>query len=126
MEMKNAGKIAVVFICLMTMICGCGKNSNNVAEIISDEQAVNAIRNYCCTLNPDLESIAAEEYPVYWEIVSSDDSEIVVLYRSYTGAQVRYYIDRTTGSTNVTEFVPAIMDDEEPADESFNVRDYFQ
>lgn len=93
-------------------------------EPISDEQALEAVRNYCCTTNPDLESIASEGYSIYWEIISSDDSEIVVMFRSYTGAQVRYYIDRATGITNATEFVPGITEEEEPTGDSFNIRDY--
>lgn len=119
--MKRIKTVALVFVLLMTMmICSCGKNNDEILE----DQAVEAIRNYCCTINPDLDSISAEEYPVYWEIVSSDDSEIVVLFRSYTGAQVRYYIDRSTGMTTITEFVPGITDEEEPTGESINVREY--
>ena len=35
---------------------------------------------------PDLEEIvSAGEYPVYWEVASSDAEEIVILFRSYTG-----------------------------------------
>lgn len=103
---------------------GLNETEGAIAELITDEQAIEAIRNYCCAVNPDLESIAAEGYPVYWEISSSDDSGIVVLFRSYTGAQVRYYIDRATGITNITEYVQGITDKEEPTGESFNVRDY--
>ena len=137
MIVKKIKTLSLVFI-LSMMICSCGKNSDEIAvkiedipetedtiaELISDEQAIDAIRKYCCAINPDLESIAAEEYPVYWEIVSSDDSEIVVLFRSYTGSQVRYYINRATGITNITEFVPGITDEEEPTGETFNIRDF--
>lgn len=144
----------VLALSMTMTICSCGKKSDETAvengaetnitteetmaevmtetttteatttELISDEQAIIAIRNYCCIMNPDLESIVAEDYPVYWEIASSDESVVVILFRSYTGALVRYYIDRATGNTNVTEFVPGIMEQEEPTDESFNVTDY--
>lgn len=96
-----------------------------VAESISDEQALAAIQKYCYSLNPDLEDIVSEgEYGVYWEIASSEENEIVVLYRSFTGAQARYYIDRATGDTYVTEFVPGIMEEEERTEETLNVKDY--
>ena len=91
---------------------------------LSDEQALTAIRNYCIAGNPDLENIAAEDYPTYWELASSDASQVVVLFRSYTGAQVRYYIDRATGDAYVTEFVPGITPEEMRTEESLNVRDY--
>ena len=55
---------------------------------------------------------------------TNEDGEIVVLYRSYTAAQTRYYIDSVTGDTYVTELVPGIIDDEQRTGETFNVRDY--
>ena len=141
------GIILVLAFLLMTMLSGCGgKNgvqetgeagqnndvsrseageSEGTGEKLSDEQALAAIRNYCYSRNPDLEEIVkAGEYPVYWEVSSSDEKEIVVLFRSYTGAQNRYYIDRLSGQTYVTEFVPGITDEEQRTDESFTIRDY--
>lgn len=82
--------------------------------------------NYCYSENPDLKSIVEEgEYPVYWDISSSDEKEIVIAFRSYTGVIINYYIDWNSGDTYVTEFVPGIMDDEEKTDERFNVKNYF-
>lgn len=101
------------------------EETNEVEQAISEEQAITAIRKYCYICNPDLENIVNEgQYPVYWEVVSSDEKEIVILFRSYTGAQIRYYIDRNTGDTYVTEFIPGITDEEERTDEHFNVKDY--
>ena len=92
---------------------------------LTDEQALAAIRQYCLSSNPDLEGIVnAGEYPVYWEIASSDANEIVVLYRSYTGTLVRYYIARATGETYVTEFVSGITPEEQRTEEHLNVWDY--
>ena len=119
---------AVFLLLIVMMLCGCGRKSagSETAEPLSDEQALSAVRNYCCAMNPDLESIVEDaEYPVYWDIHSSDEHEIVILFRSYTGAQNRYHIDRITGDTYVTEFVPGITLEEQRTDERFNVRDYF-
>ena len=92
---------------------------------ISDEQAVYSIRHYCFVSNPGLESmISREEYPVYWEILSSDGNKTVVVFRSYTGAQNRYYIDPVSGETTVTELVPGIINEEQQTGESLNVWDY--
>jgi len=96
-----------------------------VNQALTDEQALAAIRQYCLSSNPDLEGIVnAGEYPVYWEIASSDVNEVVVLYRSYTGSLVRYYIDRATGETYVTEFVSGITPEEQRTEEHLNVWDY--
>ena len=92
---------------------------------ISDEQAAAAIRRYCLIGNPDLESLVnAGESPVYWDISSSSENEIVVVFRSYTGALIRYYINPISGETYVTEFVPGITSEEQRTDESLNVWKY--
>lgn len=92
---------------------------------LSDEQALMAIRNYCCVCNRDLEEIISrDEYPVYWEVSSSDEKQVVILFRSYTSAQIRYYTDRVTGETYVTEFMPGISTEETLTEESFNAKDY--
>lgn len=92
---------------------------------LSDQMALELIARHCMEQNPDLEEIVnAGQYDAYWEIVSSDPQEVVILFRSYTGAQVRYYVDRATGDVHVTEFVPGITPEEMPSEESLNVWDY--
>lgn len=92
---------------------------------LTDEQAVAAVQNYCYSSNPLLEDkVESGEYPIYWDISSSDEREIVVVYRSYTGSINRYYIERSTGETYVTELVPGIIDEEQRTDETLNVWDY--
>lgn len=92
---------------------------------ITDGQALSAVRNYCLIRNPELAAaVEAGEAPAYWELMSSNEKEIVVLYRSYTGALIRYYIDPVSGETAVTEQVPGIVDEEQRTDERLNVWDY--
>ena len=96
-----------------------------VTATLSDEVALSAVRQYCFDANPDLEGIVnAGEYPVYWIVESSSEQQVVVLYRSYTGSETRYYIDRATGEATVTDFVPGIMSAEQPSEERMNVWDY--
>lgn len=99
--------------------------SDSKTEALTEQQALDAIRNYCFAQNPDLKSMAdSGEYGIYWDVSANDADEIVVLYRSYTNAQIRYYIDSVSGDTYVTELVPGIIDEEQRTEESFNVRDY--
>ena len=92
---------------------------------ISNEQALDAIERYCYSSNPDLEDIVnSGKYTVMWGITSMDDSQIVVLYRSYTGAQIRYYIDPVSGDTYVTESVSGITPEEKRTEETLNVWNY--
>lgn len=142
----------VIMMCMIAaMACGCsGKNSEEetvaesietevvvveesalieddtaesevvVSNPITDEMALDAIMNRCCLENPDFASLGAD----HWVIVSSTDSQVVVLFTSYTAAEIRYYIDRATGDTSVTDLVPGIIDEEQATDETFNVRDH--
>ena len=99
---------------------------NQENDVLSDETILEAVKKYCYSNNPDLEKIEKEgEYPVSWEVASSDDNETAVLFRSYTGARITYYIDRHSGlTTKVTEEVPGITDEPEESDENFKVQDY--
>ena len=64
------------------------------------------------------------DHTAYFDVSTSDSGEIVVLYRSYTAAQTRYYIDPSSGEVYVTELVPGIIDEEQRTDESFNIAKY--
>ncbi|MCR5790721.1 MAG: hypothetical protein K6G83_12600 [Lachnospiraceae bacterium] len=92
---------------------------------ITEEQALVAIKEYCFAANPDLEGMEdSDDYTIYWDVSTNENGEIVVLYRSYTGAQIRYYIDPESGETYVTELVPEIIDEEQRTEEGFNVKDF--
>ena len=97
----------------------------NGGSLLTEEQALTAVRQYGILGSPELERFAESgEYQVSWELADSNEEQIVVLLRSYTGAEVRYYIDRATGDAYVTEFMPGITPEEERTEETLNVRDY--
>ena len=99
--------------------------SESSTDALTEEQAMEAVKNYLFSVNPDLKKMAeSDEYTVYWDSETNDAGEIVVLYRSYTGAQVRYYVDPVSGEAYVTETVPGIIDEEQRTEETLNVRDY--
>lgn len=103
------------------------KDDESSADSITDDEALNAIKNYCYENYPDVKELEESgEYEVYWNVESSDDKQIVVAFRSYTAAIVRFYIDSATGETYITEYVSGITDEEKPTGETFNVKDYFE
>ena len=105
---------------------GNTSTGNNSILPITDDAALSAIQNLCLEENPGIVDYLKEgEVPLYWVVESSDNKQIVVLYRSYTGSQTRYYIDRVSGETYVTELVPGIIDEETENGQTFNIRDYF-
>ena len=92
---------------------------------MSDEQALAAVKRYCMSQNPDLEEIVkAGEHEVFWQISEHSEEQIVILFHSYTGADVRYYIDPVSGEAYVTEFVSGVTAEEQRTDETLNVWDY--
>ena len=95
------------------------------ADAITEEQALKAIQKYCFANDPGLEEMMnSGDNAAYFDVSASDAGEIVVLYRSYTAAQIRYYINPSSGDVYVTELVPGIIDDEQRTDESFNIHEY--
>ena len=94
---------------------------------ITEEQATQAIHDYCIESFPDLANMeGSDDYTLYWEASTNENGEIVVLYRAYTGALIRYYVNPDTGDTYVTEQVPGIIDDEQRTEETLNVKDYIK
>jgi hypothetical protein len=47
------------------------------------------------------------------------------LYRSFTGALIRYYVNPVTGETYVTSWIGSLEDEEMRTGEAFNAWDYF-
>ncbi len=64
------------------------------------------------------------QMPVFWQISEHSEEQIVILFHSYTGADVRYYIDPVSGEAYVTEFVSGVTAEEQRTDETLNVWDY--
>lgn len=121
-KIKNNKKfIAVLLVYLFVCLIGCKTNNRK----ITDEIALSSIKNYCYMNFPDLKEIE-EEHMVYWEVDSSSDEEVVILFRSYTGAIVKYYINKLSGETYVTETVKGISEEEKRTDEVFNINDYIK
>ena len=128
-------KIVLIIACCMALgLAGCSSESSadntgsglqvETTAPITEEQAAEVIRNYCISENPELaEMVESEDNMAYWDASTTDAGEICVLYRSYTGALIRYYVNPETGDTYVTEQVPGIIDEEQKTDETLNLRD---
>ena len=101
------------------------ESEKEVVNELTDDMARDAIWKYICTE----ENLEAGDYDGEAEvgcIVTSEKGadEIVIDYKSYTGAHEYFYIDRATGDTHSTEFVPGISDDEVDTGLVINVWDY--
>ncbi|MBQ6070716.1 MAG: hypothetical protein IJK85_03085 [Bacteroidales bacterium] len=74
--------------------------------------AYEGVNNYCHSV---YDWSIAEENPsmMYVEMGEETDSVYQVIFRSYTGALVYFYVDKTSGTTRMVERVPNLGVEEE-------------
>lgn len=98
----------LITICLLAtmLLCSCGSKSTKESQSkITAEMALEGVNNYCHSEydwsmakdNPDIMGVQMGE---------ETDSAYQVVFRSYTGAFVNFYIDKTSGTTRMEEYVP--------------------
>lgn len=100
-------------------LCSCGTKGSK--SKITAEMAYEGVCNYC---HSAYDWSMAEENPsiMYVEMGEENDSVYQVVFRSYTGAFVNFYVDKTSGTTRMEEYVPALDVKEETG--TFELFDY--
>ena len=115
--------IAFTFVFLVLFLCSCRNNKADVAQssdaqtedtlrTITADMAYEGINNYCHSAydwsvakdNPDI---------MYLTMGEETDSAYQVVFRSYTGAFVHFYVDKASGTTRIVEKVPSLNVEEE-------------
>ena len=125
--------IAFSFILTILLFCSCGSNGRSSesrqarmdGRVVTDEGETNAtkskitaemayegVSNYCHSAydwsvakdNPDI---------MYVQMGEETDSAYLVVFRSYTGAFVNFYIDKASGTTRMVEKVPSLNIEED-------------
>ena len=101
---------AILTVCTITV--GCSRNRQADQSKITAEMAFEGVSNYC---HSAYDWSAAEENPdiMGLEMGEETDSAYHVVFRSYTGALVNFYVDKTSGTTRMVEYVPALDRQEE-------------
>ncbi len=86
-------------------LCSCKPGASHAG--ITSDMAYEGINNYCHS-NYDW-SIAADN-PSMMTVTMGEEttSEFQVIFRSYTGALVYFYVDKASGKTRMVESVPAL------------------
>lgn len=87
------------------ILCSCGSDARK--GMITAEKAYQAVSNYC---HSEYDWSIAEDNPSIMgiEMGEETDSTYQVVFRSYTGALVYFYVDKSSGSTRMVESVPAL------------------
>ena len=97
--------IAILFILIAMLLCSCGANSTK--SEITAEMALEGVSNYC---HSAYDWSIAKENPdiMYVQMGEETDSAYQVVFRSYTGAFVNFYVDKASGTTRMEEYVPTL------------------
>ena len=114
---------AFTFVFLVLFLCSCRNNKADVAQFsdvqtedtlrtITADMAYEGVNNYCRSAydwsvakdNPDI---------MYVQMGEETDSAYQVVFRSYTGAFVHFYVNKTSGTTRMVEKVPSLNVEED-------------
>ena len=79
---------------------------------ITADMAYKGVDNYC---HSAYDWSVAKENPsmMYVQMGEETEAEYKVIFRSYTGSFVYFYVDKATGKTRMVDFVPALNIEEE-------------
>ena len=126
--------IAFTFVFIALSLCSCHNNQAGEAQspdaqtedtlrTITADMAYEGVNNYCHSAydwsvakdNPDI---------MYLTMGEETDSAYQVVFRSYTGAFVHFYVDKTSGTTRIVEKVPSLNIEEDAG--TINLFDYLE
>ncbi len=95
--------IAFSFILTALLFCSCGTHAPK--SEITEEMAFEGVSNYC---HSAYDWSIAKDNPsiMYVKMGEETDSAYQVVFRSYTGAFVNFYVDKASGTTRMEEYVP--------------------
>ena len=133
--------IAFSFVFIALLLCSCRKSktevipsSNSQTEAVVDsantstrqiteDMAYEGVNNYC---HSEYDWSIAKDNPdiMYVQMGEETETEYEVIFRSYTGAFVHFYVDKKTGTTRIVEKVPALDVEDEAG--TINLFDYLK
>ena len=115
--------IAFTFFFVALLLCSCNNNKVNDTQstdvqtedtlrTITKEMAFEGVNNYC---HKEYDWSVAKDNPdiMFVQMDEETDSAYQVVFRSYTGAFVHFYVDKTSGTTRIVEKVPSLSVEEE-------------
>ena len=119
---------------VVLFLCSCHNNQTGVAQssdvqmedtlrTITEEMAFEGVNNYC---HKEYDWSVAKDNPdiMYLQMGEETDSAYQVVFRSYTGAFVHFYVNKTSGATRMVERVPNLNVEEDAG--TINLFDYLE
>ena len=107
--MKQMKYFALLSVLAVLFLSSCHRNKTEVSQspAITAEMAYEGVNNYC---HREYDWSAAEENSTMMYVTMGDETETEykLVFRSYTGALVNFYVDKASGTTRVVESVPTL------------------
>ena len=107
-RLRMMKQIALLFLLATMLLCSCSSKSTNESQSkITAEMAYEGVSNYC---HSEYDWSMAEDNPDIMGVEMGEETDSVyqVIFRSYTGAFVNFYVDKTSGTTRMEEYVPTL------------------
>ena len=123
--------ITLSIVLATLLLCSCGsKGTNGSQSKITAEMAYEGVNNYC---HREYDWSVAKDNPdiMYVQMGEETDSTYQVVFRSYTGSFVHFYVNKTSGTTKMVEKVPNLNAEEDDGEHqssagSFELFDYLE
>mgnify|MGYP007070207603 CR=1 FL=1 len=117
--------IITAALCSVLIFASCTNNrtESKLENEMTAEIAYEGVNNYC---HKEYDWSAAKENPslMYVKADGETATEYKVVFRSYTGAMVFFYVDKASGTTRIVEYEPTLKAECEAG--SFNLFDYMK
>ncbi len=99
--------LSFIFIIITVLVCSCQNKPTVHARTITEAMAYQGVSNYCHT---HYDWSIAEENPSIMSVQMGEETETEyqVVFRSYTSALVYFYVNKSSGTTRMIEYVPAL------------------
>lgn len=103
-------RITYLAILAVVFLCSCG-NQDTKKELTADK-AFEGVNNYC---HDAYDWSVAEDNPeiMFLEMGEENDTAYQVVFHSYTGSLVYFYVNKENGMTKMVESVPMLGIEEE-------------
>ena len=126
--------IVFIFVFVALFLCSCRNSKTDVAQssdvqtedtlrTITEDMAFEGVNNYC---HKEYDWSVANDNPdiMYVQMGEETDSAYQVVFRSYTGAFVHFYVNKKSGITRMVEKVPNLNVEEDAG--TINLFDYIE
>ena len=101
--------IVITSVLMVLLLCACNRSKTDVIQSprVTAEMAYEGVNKYC---HSEYDWSVAQENPSMMSVTMGEETETEyqVIFRSYTGAWVYFFVDKASGKTRMVETVSAL------------------